>query len=327
MYICIVHHAGESLVPHHYTASPETFLKVLAPSREDRVVAVACRFTWYWLADLCQREGMACVLGHALSMQAIHGGTAKNDRMDAQKIAGLRRGGMLPQASGSPAAMRATRDLLRRRMHCMRNRAALLTHVQHTKSQDTLPEMGQKIADKAHRAGVAERCAEPAGQQRIAGDLALLGHDDALLRDSERSVLKAAKQHDAHALSLLRTVPGIGELLSLGLLYERHAIQRFPRVQDLVSSCRLGKGAQASAGTRSGTSGAKIGHAYLQWACSEAAVLCLRAKPAGHKYLSRLENKHGTGTALTVLAHTVARAVYDMLKRHTACDMHPLLHG
>jgi transposase len=58
---------------------------------------------------------------------------------------------------------------------------------------------------------------------------------------------------------------------------------RFPRVQDVVSSCRLVKGTQASAGTRSGTSGANIGNAYLTWAFSEAAVLVLRNHPAGPK--------------------------------------------
>jgi len=54
--------------------------------------------TWYWLADLCVREGIFFVLGYALYMKAIHGGKAKNDRIDAQKVAVLLRGGMLPQA-------------------------------------------------------------------------------------------------------------------------------------------------------------------------------------------------------------------------------------
>ena len=97
-------------------ARPETFLKAIAPYREAIVVAVECIFTWYWLADLCAQEGIPFVLGHALYMKAIHGGTAKNDKIDAHKIAVLRRGGMLPQAYVYPADMRATRDLLRRRM-------------------------------------------------------------------------------------------------------------------------------------------------------------------------------------------------------------------
>src|SRR5215471_8289087 len=302
MYICILNQAGEILVHHNFTASPETCLKVIAPYREEIVVAVECMFTWYWLADLCQREGITFVLGHALDMKAIHGGKAKNDRIDAQKIAVLLRGGMLPQAYVYPAEMRATRDLLRRRMHFMRKRAELLTHVQNTNSQYNLPEIGKKIAYKANRNGIAERFADPAVQKSVEVDLALLGHYDALLRDIDLAVLKAAKQHDANTLYLLRTVPGIGEILSLVLLYEIHDIQRFPRVQDVVSYCRLVKCAKASAGKRSGPSGAKIGNAYLKWACSEAAVLFLRNNPHGQKYLSRLEKKHGKGKALTVLA-------------------------
>ncbi len=49
------------------------------------------------------------VLGHALYMRAIHGGKARNDRIDAHNIAGLLRGGMLPQAYVYPQAMRASR--------------------------------------------------------------------------------------------------------------------------------------------------------------------------------------------------------------------------
>lgn len=122
--------------------------------------------------------------------------------------------------------------------------------------------------------------------------------------------MRTAKQHDAQPLYRLQAIPGIGKLLRLVLLYESHDITRFPRVQDVVSYCRLVKGAKESAGKRYGTAGTKSGHAYLQWAFSEAAVLFLRNTPAGQKSLARLEKKHGQGKALTVLAHKLARAVY-----------------
>jgi transposase len=135
-----------------------------------------------------------------------------------------------------------------------------------------------------------------------------------------------AKHHDAHTLYLLQTVPGIGKILSLVLLYEIHDIDRFPRVQDFVSYCRLVKCAKESAGKRLGTSGKKIGNAYLKWAFSEAAVLFLRNNPTGQKHLARLEHRHGKGKALTILAHKLARAVYDMRKRQTAFDREKFLH-
>ena len=326
MYLCVLNRDGEIVLHRNMKAAPEPFLKAITPYREDIVVCVECLFTWYWLADLCAHERIPFVLGHALYMKAIHGGKAKHDQIDAHKIAVLLRGGMLPQAYVYPAEMRATRDLLRRRMHLMRKRAELLTHIQNTNSQYNLPEIGKKIAYKANRDGVAERFPNPAVQKSIEVDLALIDHYARLLRDMELAILKSAKQHEANTLYLLRTVPGIGEILSLVLLYEMHDIQRFPRVQDFVSYCRLVKCAKESAGKRYGTSGTKIGNAYLKWAFSEAAVLFLRANPAGQKYLTRLEKKHGKGKALTVLAHKLARAVYYMLKHAVAFDMEAFLH-
>ena len=77
---------------------PEAFLRLIKPHRDDLVVGVECMFTWYWLADLCAEEGIDFVLGHALYLRAIHGGKAKNDKIDSHKIAVLLRGGSFPLA-------------------------------------------------------------------------------------------------------------------------------------------------------------------------------------------------------------------------------------
>jgi len=108
--------------------TPEDFLGAIAPFRKDIVVGVECIFCWYWLADLCEEEGIDFVLGHALYMKAIHGVKTKNDRIDSLKIARLMRGGNFPVAYFYPPGMRATRDLMRRRIHFVRKRAELLGH-------------------------------------------------------------------------------------------------------------------------------------------------------------------------------------------------------
>ena len=307
------------------TATPEALLKAIAPYRDQIVLAAACMFTWYWLADLCAEQGIPFVLGHALSMQAIHGGKAKNATIDAHTMAVLLRGGLLPQASVSPAEMRATRDLLRRRMPLARTRGARLAHVHHKNRQDHLPASGKQIASTATRDGVAERCADPAGPKSLEVDLALITSDDALLRDVERSSVTTAKHHDAHTLYLLQTVPGIGTILRLVLLYAIHDMARFPRVQDCASSGRLVQWAKASAGKRSGTSGTHIGHAHLTWACAAAAVLCLRDHPAGQTLRTRREKQPSKGKALTILAHPLARAISSMLNRPTAFELETCL--
>ena len=98
MYVCILNQKSETLVHKNMRTEPEAFLKTIAPFREDIVVCVECMFTWYWLADLCGRESIPFVLGHALYMKAIHGGKAKNDRIDSHKIAALLKAGPIPQA-------------------------------------------------------------------------------------------------------------------------------------------------------------------------------------------------------------------------------------
>src|SRR5256712_2375378 len=193
MYVCILDQSGTILVHKNLPTTPAAFLRILAPYREALVVAVECIFTWYWLADLCAKEGLAFVLGPALYMKAIHGGKAKNDKIDAHKIAVLLRGGMVPQAYVYPAEMRATRDLLRRRCHLVHKRAELLAHMQNTNSQYNLPEIGKKLAYKANREGVDEHFPDPRVRKTIEVEVTLIDHYDKVLREVELSMTRTAK--------------------------------------------------------------------------------------------------------------------------------------
>ena len=325
MYVCILDSTGQVLVHRNMPSTPAAFLAVVAPYRDGVVVAVECIFTWYWLADVCAAEGIAFVLGHALAMKAIHGGKAKNDRIDAHKIAVLLRGGMLPQAYVYPAAMRSTRDLIRRRLHLVRKRGQLLAHIQNTRAQYNLPVFGRKLAYHANRAGVVEHFPDPSVQKSIAVDLALIDQYDALVTDLELTIVREAKRHNADAFHRLRSVPGIGKVLALTMLYEIHDITRFDRVQEFASYARLIKCARESGGKKLGTGGAKMGNVHLKWAFSEAAVTFLRHNPEGQKLVKRLEKHHGKGKALSILAHKIGRAVYYMLVRGTMFSMDKFL--
>jgi transposase len=325
MYVCILDATGQVLVHRNVPSTPEALLEVVAPYRDDLVVAAECMFTWYWLADVCAAEGILFVLGHALAMKAIHGGKAKNDKIDSHKIAVLLRGGMLPQAYVYPAAMRSTRDLIRRRLHLVRKRGQLLAHIQNTRAQYNLPAFGRKLAYKANRAGVVEHFADSSVQKSIEVDLALIDHYDALVTDLELTIVREAKRHDADAFHRLRSVPGIGKVLALTILYEVHDITRFDRVQEFASYARLIKCTKESGGKKLGTGGAKMGNVHLKWAFSEAAVTFLRHNSAGKKIMARLEKAHGQGKALSILAHKIGRAVYYMLSRGTVFSMEKFL--
>jgi transposase len=328
MHICIIDQAGKILVHRNLRTSRDAFLNALAPyRRRGIVVGVECMFAWYWLADLCAEYQIAFVLGHALYMKAIHGGKSKTDKIDSEKIARLLRGGTFPMAYVYPAAMRATRDLLRRRTRLVRTRAEALAHIQNTLSQYNLPALGKKLTNAANRVGVAEQFQEPSVRASIEADLALIGHLDEQIGRIELYLTRHAKIDDPQTYHRLRTVPGVGPVLSLILLYEIHEIARFGGVGQFVSYARLVRCSHESAGKKSPGKGRKIGNAHLKWAFSEAACLLIREVPGAAAFVARKEKKHGKAKALSILAAKLGRAVYWMLKRREAFDVRKLFGG
>lgn len=319
-YVCILNSSGDILVHRNIQTDPQRFLSLIAPYREDLVVSVECIFTGYWLADLCAREGIPFVLGQALYMKAIHGGKAKNDKLDSHKIALLLKGGMLPQAYVYPAARRATRDVLRRRMHLSRQRAHLIAHIQNTVHQYNLPALGVRLGKPTERGGVAEHFPPGATHTRVKLDLDLIATYDQHLSALEWQLVQQAKVHDAQRYPLLGSVRGIGKILTLVLLYEIHDIRRFPTCGQFLSYARLVRCPKESAGKVVGKSNKKIGNSQLRWAFGEAAVLFLKGNPEAQQWMERQASKHGKGKALAILAKKLAQTVYAMLRKNHCFD-------
>lgn len=325
MYVCILDAAGEVVEHRNIPTRPKDFLRLIKPYRPGLVVGCECMFTWYWLADLCAAEGINFVLGHALYMRAIHGGKAKNDKIDSHKIAVLLRGGSFPLAYAYPGQMRATRDLLRRRNHLARKKAELFAHIQNTATQYNLPEPLGRIAKPSERGDLLKRFTDPVVRKIVEVDLRTIEHYEHLLEALERELEKIATGHDAVNLALLKSIPGVGRILGMVMLYEIEDIARFPREQDFASYCRLVKPAKQSNGKNYGHSGKKIGNAHLRWAFGEAVVLMLKGNKPAQAVLQKLASKHGKGKALAILSHRLGRAVYYMLKNQVPFDQERFL--
>jgi len=322
MYLCILNQAGTIVLHQEVTAEPAAFLEAIAPYRDGLVVACECLFCWYWLADLCQAEAIAFVLGHALYMKAIHGGKSKDDKIDSQKIAHLLRGGNLPIAYAYPKGLRETRDLLRRRMYLVHKRAEVVAHVVNTNSQYNLPPFGKKLIYAKNRQAlkIPQRFAEASVRKSIELDVSLLDSLDELIGDVELYLQRTVKVDDADTFYRLRSIPGVGKILALVLLYEIHDITRFGGEGEFLSYARLIRPLKTSAGKVTGGGGGKIGNAHLKWAFSEAACLLARESDQAKRFLARKEKKHGKPKALGILAARLGRAVYHMLRQKKAFD-------
>ena len=283
MYLCVLDPDGRTLLHQDFPATKDAFLKAVEPHRDGLVVACECMFAWYWLADACAAEGIPFVLGHALEM-------------------------------------RATRDLLRRRGHLVRRRAEALTHVQIIHGQYNVAAATGKLRYAANRAGVVDRFADEAVRRTLGVDLALAEHLDGQIAELETYLAAQAKVHDLPNFYRLRSIPGVGQVLALTILYEVGDIRRFDDAGQFLSYARLVRPAKESAGKRVGTSNRKMGNAHLKWAFREAAALMTRHVPAAKAFAARKAKAHGKGKAQAILAAKLGRAVYVMLRRGVPFD-------
>jgi transposase len=327
MYTCILKHDGEVVFHRNLKTRAEEFFEAIAPWRdEDLVVGVESTYNWYWLSDLCDEHHVPFVLGHAYAMKAIHGAKNKNDKKDSMKIAMLLRGGNFPIAYAYPKATRAQRDLTRRRGYFVRKRAELQAHVRNTASQYNITLPAGSLRYQSNQEGMADRFAHQASQQTIQADLNMINALSEQIQAVEDQLRKLARIDDAGAFYRLKSVPGIGDILAMVILYEVGDIKRFKSAGDFLSYCRLVPGSHESDGKKYGSPGRKQGNPHLKWAFSEAVALSIRDGDFVKDYFRQWEQRHGRGKALSILAARLARAVYLMLKRGDAFDELKFFH-
>ena len=320
MYVCILNNEGGICLHENIPTQPHRFLKLIGRYRDDLIVGVECIFSWYWLADLCAEEDIPFILGHALYMKAIHGGKSKNDKIDSEKIAKLIRGGNFPLAHVYPQAMRATRDLLRRRNYFVHRRAEIQGHIKLVNYQYNLPSIQTKLARHTNRDDIADRFSDSSVRKNVEVDIHLMDCMEEEIKSLENFIIRHAKGYDPRTYYRLQTVPGIGTILALVILYEVEDIARFPTVQQFCSYARLVKCPKESAGKRYGFSGSRIGNAHLKWAFAEATILFMRESERAKRYVARMARKHGKGKAISILSHKLGRAVYAILRKKDSFD-------
>ena len=322
MYVCIMNKDGKKVVHKNIKNNDfEFFLKLAAPYLHDLTVVCECCFNWYWLADACLDAGIEFVLAHALYLKHIHGGKNKNDRIDSEKLAHLLRTNLIPPSYVYPKERRPMRALLRQRMSYVWERSELLTHLSMNQTAEGLVP----VAKGGHNRDVWEerilaQYTDPLLKLAVECDMELIRSYDRRIELLDQKLAAEARREHGRDFPLLMTVPGIGRVLALTLLFEIDTIQRFPTVKDFVSYCRLVKGSVASAGKVKGLCGGKMGNPYLRWAFGEAAVIAKRNHPLLTPYAEKLVSQHGKFKGNAILANKFGRAVYFMLQKGTAFD-------
>src|SRR5262249_40902563 len=160
---------------------------------------------------------------------------------------------------------------------------------------------------------IPERFADPSVRKNVEVDLALIDVYAAQIRDLDLYLRRTARVDDPQAYARLQSIPGVGRLLALVLLYEIQDTRRFGEVGQFLSYAGRVRCVHESAGKKQGTGGNKIGNAHLKWAFSEAVCLLLRQSPRAKTWLGRRGERHGKKKGVGALAGRLGRAGYCLV--------------
>lgn len=221
-----------------------------------------------------------------------------------------------------PSEMRAVRDLLRRRHHFVRKRAAAYTHFQNTFSQHGILDPVYAIVKiQGKRRSLLERAVNDDMRKIVETDLDYIDSLDTIIKEVENLIIKRARHHNRKHFDLLQTIIGCGPITSLVILYETHTIERFSTPQRYSSYSRVISADNESSGKYLGHSPTdKIGNPYLKWAFSEIAIHMLKDSPEAKEWYNTVSATCGASGARARLRHKIAVAVFHMLKKNIAFD-------
>ena len=128
----------------------------------------------------------------------------------------------------------------------------------------------------------------------------------------EKVIAKAAKLKSEY--KLLKTVPGIWNILAQMIMLETGPIERFKKVGNYASYCRCVQSNRFSNSKSKGKGNRKNGNKYLSWAYVEAANHALWNYEYVKRYHQRKTAKTNNVVAIKAIAHKLARACYYIIR-------------
>lgn len=297
----------------------EQIVALLEPHRGDlKGVVVESTFNWYWLVDGLQRAGFDVKLANTAALDQYSGLKYSGDEHDARHLAHVLRLGILRTGYIYPPELRAVRDLSRKRAQLVHSRTMHILAVETLVARQT----GGRISGNC----VKGLTADAIDQWGWSADCTLAVQANVELVNATSDVIKKLEKRIRERIQLrpefavLKSVPGIGDILASTIMLETGTVERFAEVGNFVSYGRCVGSGRYSNGKKKAEGNRKNGNAHLAWAFVEAAHFALRYNDAAKKFYERKRAKTNTVIAVKALAHKLARACYYMLKEQTLFD-------
>jgi transposase len=321
-YYGIIEPSGKRIYQRRLPNNLPRILDELEPFRQTlRCVVIESTYNWYWLADGLLENGFKVQLANPAKFEKYNDLKYVDDKSDAFFLTEMERLNILPTGYIYPKEERYIRDLLRRRMLLVQQKTSHIHSLQSLISRQTGGSLGSNIIRGLDIDDIGQVLPGQDRYVHLSGEtnIAMIGFLKGRIRLLEKAVLAQAKLRPEY--EKLQTIPGVGIILALTIMYETGDIGRFAEVGNYVSYCRCVKSSPMSNGKKKGEGNRKNGNKYLSWAYVEAANFARRYCEEAKKYYQRKLAKSKNVIATKALAAKLCRGAYFIMRDQVDFDV------
>ncbi|MCQ4252158.1 IS110 family transposase [Pseudomonas stutzeri] len=317
--VVITDEADRVLVSRRCPNDLEKIILLLEPHRTElKGVVIESTYNWYWLVDGLADAGFDVKLANTVAMKRYDGLKHSDDRDDAAFLAHLLRLGILPTGYVHPPQERALRDLARKRIQLVRSRTQHVLAVENIMARQQGNRLSSAAVKRLSSSTIDKLGVPDDVALAISANVAVIEALNIQIHCLEDRLLRGVRLRPEYAL--LKSMPGIGEVLATVIMLETGSIERFADVGKFASYTRCVNSAHYSNGKKKGEGNTKNGNAYLVWAFVEAANFARRFNAEAKRFFDRKKAKTNNVIATKALAHKLARASYHILKEKQPFD-------
>ena len=294
-------------------------IKHLAPfEKQIKGIVVESTYNWYWLVDGLMDKGYKLHLANPSAIKQYEGLKHSDDITDAFHLANLLRLDILPEGYIYPKHERPLRDLLRKRIHLVHHRTALILSFQNLVARNLGSKMHVSTISKLTEEDLEELFEDEYLILSAKASISTIHFLRSRIVQLEKVIAKAAKLKSEY--KLLKTVPGIWNILAQMIMLETGPIERFKKVGNYASYCRCVQSNRFSNSKSKGKGNRKNGNKYLSWAYVEAANHALWSYEYVKRYHQKKTAKTNNVVAIKAIAHKLARACYYIIRDQKEFD-------
>ena len=295
--------------------SLELFTKDL---NDDYMAVLEAGPNWTVMHDILEEKAADVVLAHPLKVRAIAEAKIKTDRIDSNILAHLLRADLIPRAYVPAPDTRDAKRMVRQRIFFTKLQTMTKNriHAIIDRNPQKRAELGE-VTDLFGSLGKKWLAAVKLGKVDRAlldKDLELLAEIKTLIASSDRWIASFVKDDDR--AKLLKTIPGIGNILAAIIALEIDDVRRFRDQGKLVSYAGLVPSLHQSGSKSYKGPITKEGNRYLRWAFVEAVWPAIRSDVSLKLYYEGIKAKKCANVAKVATARRIAMIAYRILSEN-----------